>query len=89
MRAKGRSEHLCCGTASGGNGSARIQIENVVISGPAAASIPVSLNFRLRGTLTGNTDFGENNLFLFVGLSGFNTNLSTSSQIDMNHQGGF
>src|SRR5262245_26839185 len=69
LRASGRSEHTCCGTASGGNGSARIELDNVVISGPAAASIPVSLNFRLRGTLNGNTDFGQHGLFMFLRLA--------------------
>jgi hypothetical protein len=87
LRAFGRSEHTCCGTASGGNGSARIQIENVVITGPAAASIPVSLNFSLRGTLTRNTSFSGNGVFLFVRLAGVNTNLSSTSQIAANDAG--
>jgi hypothetical protein len=87
LRALGRSEHTCCGTASGGNGSARIQIENVVISGPAAASIPVSVNFHLRGTLSRNTSFSGNGVFLFVRLAGVNTNLSSTNQIEVNDTG--
>ena len=87
LRASGRAEHTCCGTASGSNGSARIQLDNVVISGPPAATIPVSLNFRLRGTLNGSTDFGQHGLFLFLRLSGFNTLLSVDSKIEANHLG--
>ena len=83
VRALGRSEHTCCGTASAGNGSARIQFDNVVISGPAAASVPVSLNFSLRGTLTGNTNFGQHGLFLFLRLGG----MSTDSKIEANDLG--
>lgn len=87
LRALGRSEHACCGTASGGNGSARILIENVVITGPPAASIPISLNFHLRGTLTGNRDFGQTGIYLFLALRGFNADLAVTSQIDMNPTG--
>jgi hypothetical protein len=83
VRALGHSEHICCGTASAGNGSARIQFDNVVISGPAAASVPVSLNFSLRGTLTGNTNFGQHGLFLFLRLGG----MSTDSKIEANEFG--
>ena len=87
LRASGRSEHTCCGTASGGNGSARIEIANVVISGPAAATVPISLNFRLRGTVNGNTSFGQTGVFLFIALQGFNANLESTSRIEMNEVG--
>ena len=83
LRASGRSTHVCCGTNSGATGRARIQIENVIISGPAAASIPVSINFQLRGRLAGNTDFGQAGVVLFVALSGFNTLMSSTSEIYM------
>ena len=52
LRASSESAHVCCGTGSASNGRARIQIDNVVITGPAAPSIPVSINFQMRGTLT-------------------------------------
>ena len=87
LRVLGRAEHTCCGTASGANGRGRIQIDNVVITGPPAASIPVSLNFRLRGTLTGSTNFGQHGVFLFLRLAGFNTLLMTDSKIEANHLG--
>ena len=89
LRALGRSEHACCGTASGGNGSARIEIASVVISGPDAPGVPISLNFRLRGTLAGNASFGQAGVFLFIALQGFNANLQSTSQIEMNEFGIF
>ena len=87
LRASGRSVHVCCGSGSWINGRSRIQIENVIITGPDAASIPVSLNFQLRGALAGNPDFGQAGVVLFVGLSGFNTLLSSTSEIYMSPNG--
>jgi hypothetical protein len=87
LRALGRSDHFCCGTASGGNGSARFQIDNVVITGPPADSIPISLNFRLRGTVTSNVDSGVAGVSLFLALQGPFTNLVSDSHIVMNSVG--
>lgn len=87
LRASGRSVHVCCGSGSAGGGRARIQIENIVITGPDAASIPVSLNFQLRGALAGDPDFGQAGVVLFIGLSGFNTLLSSTSEIYMSPGG--
>ena len=83
LRASSHSAHECCGTASASNGRARIQIENIVIVGPPAAAIPVSINFRMRGTLSTNPDFGQAGVSLFVALSGFNTLMQSVSAIDM------
>ena len=87
LRASGRSQHACCGSASSVNPSARIQLDNVVITGPPATTIPVSMNFRLRGTLMGNTQFGQHGLFLFIRLGGFNTFMETDSRIEANDAG--
>ena len=87
LRASSQSAHECCGTSSGATGRARIQIENVVITGPAAPSIPVSLNFRMRGTLASHPNFGQAGVFLFVRLSGFNTLMQSTSAIDMSSTG--
>ncbi len=87
LRASSQSAHECCGTSSGATGRARIQIENVVIAGPAAPSIPVSLNFRMRGTLASHPNFGQAGVFLFVRLSGFNTLMQSTSAIDMSSTG--
>jgi hypothetical protein len=61
-------------------GRARIQIDNVVIVGPAAASIPVSINFRMRGSLQVQEDFGSAGVFLYLALGG---GLQSTSAIDM------
>ena len=87
LRASSQSAHECCGTSSGATGRARIQIENVVIAGPAAPSIPVSLNFRMRGTLASHPNLGQAGVFLFVRLSGFNTLMQSTSAIDMSSTG--
>jgi hypothetical protein len=70
LRAAAHTAHACCGTSSAATGRARIQIDNVVLSGPGAATIPVSLNFHLRGTLASNPDFGQAWVVLYVALSG-------------------
>ncbi len=87
LRASSRSEHVCCGTSTATNGRARIQIENVIITGPPAASIPVSINFRMRGTIASHPDFGQAGVYFFVALSGFNTLMQSTSAIDMNSTG--
>ena len=61
-------------------GRARIQIDNVVITGPAAASIPVSMNVRMRGSLRVQEDFGSAGVFLYLALGG---GLLSTSAIDM------
>jgi hypothetical protein len=83
LRASGRSTHGCCGTTSTATGRARIQIENVIISGPPAASIPVSINFQLRGRLERNDDQAVAVVMLFTALRGFNTSLSVTSELYM------
>ena len=87
MRVSSLSEHVCCGTGSASNGRARFQIENVVITGPAAPSIPVSINFQMRGTLTSDPNFGQAGVSLFVRLSGFNTLMQSTSAIDFSSTG--
>jgi hypothetical protein len=68
------------GPGSRSTGRARIQIDNVVIVGPAAASIPVSINFRMRGSLRVQQDFGSAGVFLYLALGG---GLQSTSAIDM------
>src|SRR5687767_565176 len=87
LRASSHSAHVCCGSASSVNGRSRIQIENVVITGPAAASIPISLNFHLRGTINSHTDFGQAGITLFMALHGFNTLMMSTSEIFMSPSG--
>ena len=87
LRALTQTAHECCGTVSGATGRARIQVENVVITGPPAPAIPVSLNFRVQGELIASPDFGQAGLMLFIGLSGFNTLFQSTSQIDFTPSG--
>jgi HYDIN/CFA65/VesB family protein len=89
LGASSSSEHHCCGTASGGGGSVRVQVDNVVITGPPAASVPISMTAHLKGTLNGSTDFGQAGIWVFARLGGFNTNLSTISEIALNPSGVF
>lgn len=72
------------GAGSRSIGRARIQIENVVIVGPAAATIPVSLNFRMRGSLASQLDFGNAGVSLYIALGG---GLQSTSLIDMDNSG--
>jgi hypothetical protein len=81
VRASSDTLHACCGSGSAAQGRARIQLDNVVISGPPAASIPISLNFALRGTLNSSADFGQAGLMLYVALRGGSTNLEVDSEI--------
>jgi hypothetical protein len=83
LRAAAHTAHACCGTSSAATGRARIQIDNVVLSGPGAATIPVSLNFQLRGTIASNPDFGQAGVVLYVALSG----LGGTSQIYLTSSG--
>jgi len=83
LRAAAHTAHACCGTSSAATGRGRIQIDNVVLSGPGAATIPVSLNFHLRGSIASNPDFGQAGIVLYVALSG----LGGTSQIYLTSSG--
>jgi hypothetical protein len=84
LRAMSHSAHECCGTFSGSTGRARIQIENVVIVGPPAASIPVSINLRMRGALASHPNLGQAGAHLYIALGG---GLQSTSALDMSSSG--
>ena len=65
-------------------GRARMQIENIIISGPPAASIPISLNFQLRGTLASHPDNGQAGVSLYLALSGA-AGLLSNSELYFSH----
>ena len=82
--------HTCCGTAAGAGGQARFQVPAFTITGPAAGSIPVSINLHIQGLLESNPDFGGASLTLFVTFGGFSKSeiVMTSSGV-LNKDGVF
>lgn len=80
------ASHTCCGTSSTTGASARFEVEDLVISGPAAASVNVALRFRLKGVVNVNSN-GVASITLTTLISGSNTSAGTLSRLQINQSG--
>lgn len=87
-----QARHAGAGTASGSGAQARVQFQDVVITGPPTdgSPIPVSLNFHLKGTLNTGPAFGGVGITLFVTFGGLHkSEISLTSTNVINQEGLF